>query len=333
MTGIALHRMHEELAYAWTRPDYVPRLEAIIAGGIPGALVGLMGWRGTLATTPDAPGNVRHALNTPWFASGQVLAQRGYDPRCHRSTDPLANRVMDARAVSRVMGRTAYRVFREDALAPLGIGPFGRVALYDQERFLMLCVFGRARNDGDFTTEELDMVQKLVPTVTAGLAARRALDKESLAPGNVADIANAIDGPAMIVAPGGVVVFANAMARATYPKHPPWLSVCSCDEEDITRPAWVKRVPLMFGHRRLYLLMPTATDIDPERAHQAPWAKRWRLAPRQAKVAASIARGLSDKEIAVELGLTLSTTRTYVKRLFARVGVHSRTELVRGIFR
>lgn len=61
-----------------------------------------------------------------------------------------------------------------------------------------------------------------------------------------------------------------------------------------------------------------------------PWAARWRLAPRHARVAALVMRGLSDKEIARETGLSFTTVRTYVKAVLRAAGVHNRVELLRA---
>lgn len=47
-------------------------------------------------------------------------------------------------------------------------------------------------------------------------------------------------------------------------------------------------------------------------------------------VASSLARGLTDKEIALELGYSLTTTRTYVTRVMRRLQVNNRRELMRG---
>jgi len=53
-----------------------------------------------------------------------------------------------------------------------------------------------------------------------------------------------------------------------------------------------------------------------------------RLPPRQASVVELILQGKQDKEIAVALGLRRSTVRTYLTRIFARVGVTNRVDLV-----
>jgi len=46
-------------------------------------------------------------------------------------------------------------------------------------------------------------------------------------------------------------------------------------------------------------------------------------------VARSLAEGFSDKEIATRLGLSLATVRTYTTRIYERLGLSSRRELMR----
>ena len=48
------------------------------------------------------------------------------------------------------------------------------------------------------------------------------------------------------------------------------------------------------------------------------------------RVAHEIAKGASDKDIAVSLDMPLSTVRTYVTRILARLEVTSRRELMKG---
>ncbi|MBX3131724.1 MAG: response regulator transcription factor [Polyangiaceae bacterium] len=51
------------------------------------------------------------------------------------------------------------------------------------------------------------------------------------------------------------------------------------------------------------------------------------LPPRLARVAREIARGKSDKEIALALDLSHRTVRTYVVQLLRRLGVNNRTQV------
>ncbi len=56
------------------------------------------------------------------------------------------------------------------------------------------------------------------------------------------------------------------------------------------------------------------------------------LTPRQGQVVRYLLVGKSDKQIARDVGLAVSTVRVHLRCLFARFGVHDRTELVTHIF-
>ena len=49
------------------------------------------------------------------------------------------------------------------------------------------------------------------------------------------------------------------------------------------------------------------------------------FSPRQAEIVSMIAGGLEDKEIARELGLSVTTVRTHLQRLYRQIGVHNRS--------
>ncbi|MBX3585958.1 MAG: helix-turn-helix transcriptional regulator [Ramlibacter sp.] len=54
------------------------------------------------------------------------------------------------------------------------------------------------------------------------------------------------------------------------------------------------------------------------------------LSPREREVARCVCRGLTDKEIARELGLALPSVRTYLQRLFDKLGVHRRAAIAQA---
>ena len=56
--------------------------------------------------------------------------------------------------------------------------------------------------------------------------------------------------------------------------------------------------------------------------------KRAPLTPRERDVVALLVAGCSTRDIASRTGLTVSTVNTYLKRIFSKLGVHSRVELV-----
>ena len=56
--------------------------------------------------------------------------------------------------------------------------------------------------------------------------------------------------------------------------------------------------------------------------------RRAPLTPRERDVVTLLVGGSSTREIAAESGLTVSTVNTYLKRIFSKLGVHSRVELI-----
>ena len=52
------------------------------------------------------------------------------------------------------------------------------------------------------------------------------------------------------------------------------------------------------------------------------------FSPRQAQIVSLVAGGLGDKEIAQRLGVSVSTVRTHLQRLYRDMGVHSRSRAV-----
>jgi DNA-binding NarL/FixJ family response regulator len=65
-------------------------------------------------------------------------------------------------------------------------------------------------------------------------------------------------------------------------------------------------------------------DFAPHTAsHQDP---SFLLTPREAEVLRRIAAGQSTRQMASEMNIAVSTLRTYIKNVFAKIGVHSRLE-------
>ncbi|MBX3603419.1 MAG: response regulator transcription factor [Rubrivivax sp.] len=64
------------------------------------------------------------------------------------------------------------------------------------------------------------------------------------------------------------------------------------------------------------------------RDHRSPRADARLLTPKEAEVLALVARGFSFREIARRLEVSLSTVRTHVRAIYAKLDVHSKTEAV-----
>lgn len=54
----------------------------------------------------------------------------------------------------------------------------------------------------------------------------------------------------------------------------------------------------------------------------------FRLAPRQREIAGCLLRGMADKQIAEVIGISLPTVRTHLSRMFEKLDVNDRNQLV-----
>ncbi len=61
--------------------------------------------------------------------------------------------------------------------------------------------------------------------------------------------------------------------------------------------------------------------------------KELALSPRQAQITRHLFSGLSDKQIALTLGISNPTVRTHLTRLFGRLNVEDRNGVIREILR
>jgi len=77
---------------------------------------------------------------------------------------------------------------------------------------------------------------------------------------------------------------------------------------------------------QLHLLLSTLTKTKSTRAASSPGIKL--LATRETHVANLVAEGLPNKEVALRLGLTEHTVSNYLFRIYNKLGISTRVELV-----
>lgn len=65
-------------------------------------------------------------------------------------------------------------------------------------------------------------------------------------------------------------------------------------------------------------------SASPQAARKAAWAT---LSPRERQVAQAVCEGLTDKEIARRVDVGVPTVRTYLRRIFAKLGIERRSAL------
>jgi hypothetical protein len=132
------------------------------------------------------------------------------------------------------------------------------------------------------------------------------------------------DEPVFLVTRSGDLVHANQAAAKRYPQPPAWLAqtVAVTDTGRAVEAPQCRVTDIETGDGGwLYLVIPEqAISTGP-----APTIDE--LPPSLRPVARLLAQGLSDKEIAEACELSFATVRTYVTRIFKRMGVHSRAEL------
>jgi DNA-binding CsgD family transcriptional regulator len=135
---------------------------------------------------------------------------------------------------------------------------------------------------------------------------------------------SAVGGQLVAVSPAADLRVAHAIARAADPAAP---------EADLLAlsNASGHRLELTFApvhDRGTGLVLVTGRDPDAQiRSALQPAAGDDRLAPRELMVARLVGRGLRNREIAAQMGLTEGTVKVYLHNVFAKVGVTTRTEL------
>jgi DNA-binding NarL/FixJ family response regulator len=68
--------------------------------------------------------------------------------------------------------------------------------------------------------------------------------------------------------------------------------------------------------------------MRPARRSPASLRSRTHLSTRETEVLGLLSRGLSNKEIADQMGLSVETVRSYLKTIYEKLHVHCRTEAV-----
>jgi len=108
------------------------------------------------------------------------------------------------------------------------------------------------------------------------------------------------------------------------------------DQPDAPSPA-VTLLTAVRGEPFYVHVMPIARDAgEPHVAvsvrelgiEREAFARRYRLSPREAEVAELVLRGYRNPDIAAALGIASSTTKRHLTRIFDKIGVDSRTQLI-----
>ena len=88
-------------------------------------------------------------------------------------------------------------------------------------------------------------------------------------------------------------------------------------------PFYVHVIPI--GDVGSHLMAISVRELGIERS---AFARRYGLSPREAEVAELVLRGYRNPDIAAALGIAPTTTKRHLTRIFDKIGVDSRTQLI-----
>ena len=174
---------------------------------------------------------------------------------------------------------------------------------------------------GDFERADA-LLHLLLPTFESGFSA---LYDQSADAASIMPTLQALPFPAAIVSTDGRVAFTNERAQ----RDPDLLGIASLGSIDGApdNAAGVFRMPgpVLEGTRpsQIFIALGDEQAIDIESA-----AASFKLTPRQTEVARMMLRGLTDKQIAQSLDISLHTARRHAETVLDRLGVSSRASVL-----
>jgi DNA-binding CsgD family transcriptional regulator len=218
------------------------------------------------------------------------------------------------------------------ALSPNNLSKNAKLALSRLDGINNLRVFGSAAPAVDWcrrllkTRLNTSLSRRVVLAELAHVSAGPAQPAAPSLPAQTADelppLLEAFREPAFLVNAAGTVVFRNRAAHRSHLSDA-WLANV-LDQHSAPTPDQECAKVMRLRGTDLYLVVP----LPPWELPQAFEAVSDTWPPRLRETVELLLEGLSDREIATRLSTRPSTARTYVIRVFRRLGVHSRKQLL-----
>lgn len=136
----------------------------------------------------------------------------------------------------------------------------------------------------------------------------------------VVSLVDVFDEPVYVLRQDASIVHANPAAKRRFTSTPSWLNAAASDPKLLGDQGAMTRVTLDGQSFVVIVVRARRSDERSKAARALPSYLR--------PVGERLARGMSDKEIACELELSISTVRTYVTRCYRHLGVRGRRELM-----
>lgn len=133
--------------------------------------------------------------------------------------------------------------------------------------------------------------------------------------------------PAYLLSEAGNIVFANSAAHGSFDRPPSWLHSVVKSPKSKSFQRYCVTCHIELDDLRLLLVLPFSQQKHIVTKGR-PASLLGGLPPSLAQVAKLLLMGMSDKEIARCTELTVASVRTYTGRIYRRVGVTGRQELL-----
>jgi hypothetical protein len=124
--------------------------------------------------------------------------------------------------------------------------------------------------------------------------------------------------PVFLVSKSGSILCSNQSARKQFGEAPGWIGAAIRGDVRVA-----KLCPLSFDEREVFLVIPTVQAVE-----SVTEGMLEQLPPSLERVARLLLMGLSDKEIMDYTGLSHSSVRTYASRIYQRLELTGRSELL-----
>lgn len=190
-----------------------------------------------------------------------------------------------------------------------------RMVLYRRGRASLFVGTYRARAQRPFSDVDHALLFAARPALRAWLEVALAIGIRPIGDGALVTSLDAFGAPALLVRKQRVV-WTNALGARELARARDWLAAGR-------PPGYATSTTLTPGGVSLDLVLPR-TPAPPA----MPPPLRLALPPSLARIAERLARGAADKEIANELSLSVRSVRTYTARIYERLGIHGRRELM-----
>lgn len=243
---------------------------------------------------------------------------------------PHRNTVINLDELRRFMGKAIAEnpIYRDLVIRENGFGDQLRVLLAEGPR--QLAFVGVFLRDRRFDDDAKRAFSRIVPTLRRRLLHEERMAQAELALAALPTALDALPTAAFLLDTSGRVRVANILGRA--------LLRCDSNVTSTLRDAARAGAHPAFAVYNLFdrgRASPYLLCIATAARHPAPGVARrtadWGLTPRQAEVLELVARGWSNKSIAVALGCATGTVGIHVSALLDKAQVASRMELMAAV--